>query len=187
MNHRPLLLAAALLIALSPSLFAQQPPPPDGKCGYDWHQQYEQLTRYVSGPGANANDAKTWLMKENPSLTGLRETWYVSRESQGSDTAPFNRLFNGSDSMDSPSTTEGGYPFQLSLDFPWTKAAQVNRTAPGIIDAGMKPITRYLRLSPFDHQTWLNTQTPAGYNRDIVYDGALGAPERYGYERFGNL
>jgi hypothetical protein len=182
---RPLLLLATALVLFATPLFAQQQP--DGICTFDWHPHYEQLTRYVSGTGASANDAKTWLMRENPSISGLRETWYVARSSQGSETGAFNRLFNGSDNMDSPFTTEGGYPFNLALDFPWTSAAKANRTPAGAADAGMKPITRYLRPSPFDHQTWLNSQTPAGYNRDVVYDGAFGGQERYGYERFGNL
>ena len=176
-------LAAIVIAAVSPALFAQAPP-----CNYDWHPQYELLTRYVSGPATSANDAKTWLFRaENPPVANLRETWYVARSDQGTETASFNRLFNGSDHMDSAMSAEGGYIPSLALDFPWTNTAKAGRTPAGSATSGLTPITRYVRNSPFDHQTWLTSQPPAGYTAYITYNGVGGAPERLGYQRFGNL
>jgi hypothetical protein len=176
-----------LTASLTPALLAQ-----DGVCNFDWHPYYEQLTRYTSGPGTSANDAKTWLLRtENATapLSSLKETWYVARSSQGTETAAFNRLFNSgnNDSMDSPSSSEGSYTLQLALDFPWLSAAKAGRTPAGTTTSGLTPISRYLKASPFDHQTWLTSQTPAGYSLDALYNGAFGGPERLGYERFGNL
>jgi hypothetical protein len=178
-------LAATVTATLSPALLAQ-----DGVCNFDWRPHYEQLTRYVSGPGTSASDAKTWLLRTESAtapLASLRETWYVARSSQGSETAPFNRLFSGADHMDSPFASEGSYSTQLALDFPWTSAAKAGRTPAGTMTSGLTPISRYLRASPFDHQTWLTSQAPAGYGLEATYNGADGVPERLGYERFGNL
>jgi hypothetical protein len=178
-------LATVLTTSLTPALLAQ-----DGICNFDWHPHYEQLTRYVSGPGTSANDAKTWLLRSESAtapLSSLKETWYVARSSQGTETAAFNRLLGGTDNMDSPFSSEGSYSLQLALDFPWTSAATSGRTPAGMATSGLTPISRYLRASPFDHQTWLTSQTPAGYSLDATYNGVGGSPERLGYQRFGNL
>ncbi|HEX2061807.1 MAG TPA: hypothetical protein VHK90_13795 [Thermoanaerobaculia bacterium] len=183
---RTLALLAIAVIALAPPALAQVS---DGVCNFNWMPHYEQLTRYVSGPGTSSSDAKTFVLRvESPPVAGLRETWYVARSAQGSETAAFHRLFGNNEHMDSAFTGETGYAFQRSLDFPWTSAAKAGRTPAGTTAHGMTPLARYVRSSPLDRQTWLNTQTPSGYTREVTYDGttALG-PERLGYQRFGNL
>lgn len=179
------LLATAFFLTLaSPALFAQ-----DGVCNFDWRPHYEQLTRYVSGPGTSSSDAKTFVLRvESPAIAGLRETWYVPRSAQGGETAAFHRLLGGTDHMDSAFTAEGTYVFQRSLDYAWTSAAKSGRTPAGTAAHGMMPLARYVRTTPLDRQTWLNTQTPSGYAREVTYDGTTSlGPERLGYQRFGNL
>lgn len=150
-----------------------------------WAIHFTEIARLGNHwmPNFGDGDSMTeplWLTGgANPGFgsAGFKETWYIPRTNIAS-TAPFYRLYSSTylDHLDSDSNAGGNtYTTEFTHGYPWSYQAP-----------GTKPISRYLKGSIFDHQTWLNSQVPTGYAIDEIFSSGNGVP-RYGFERFGNL
>ena len=157
---------------------------PDPLVSYTWSNDFVALTRLGNQhmPSYGNGDSMTEPFSLNGGTgqpfgsDGFRETWYVPRDNLAG-TGAFYRLLGGADHMDSDNPNEAsslGYGMEFQLAWPWTSQ-----------QPGTKAISRYLNQSVFEHRTWMNTQTPAGYNLSTRWDG-VSAPARFGYERYGN-
>lgn len=195
---RPKLFLCALLFAALPlrgqnCLDGFFPTPPvfqEDDWGFPWRDHFIALSRLGNhfmttfGDGDSmtesialdvaSNDAE-WLGSE-----GLRETWYVPRDS-ATGTGPLYRHYSPQlgDHLDAPTPSDGsfGYYTEFTLGNPWTTAV-----------TGTSPITRYLNGSIFDHRTWLPLpDSPPSYAHDATFSvAAAGANARYGFKRHGN-
>jgi hypothetical protein len=158
---------------------------PDGFCGYDWSQHFEQLSRLFDTSvdrGAVRDHVTTASVAQD--LAGGFETWYVAARPDLGDTRELFRLLSpGLDFKDS-ATAELGYSLDASLGQAWTDAGSAARTPSGTTASGMRPLRRYVGPAG-DRRTWLFDRPPAGYSLEVTFDG-FQAPRLLGYQRFGN-
>ncbi|MEM7480157.1 MAG: hypothetical protein AAF481_03190 [Acidobacteriota bacterium] len=157
--------------------------PPGNRTDIPWENHFIPLTRLGNHwmPNFGNGDSLTnpfWLDQGTAfpfGSEGFRETYYIARDATTPNTAPFYRVYSPTqvDHMDAPEPNPApslGY----ALEFTHGYAFSTNLP-------GTAPITRYINQSIFDHRTWMNSSTPAGYS-----PGASWKSWR-GYPRYGNL
>ncbi len=176
-------------LAVAGALLALALPGRAQTCDYDFHQDYEQLTRLTDefNPSRGDGDSKTELIAEGFSnATDQRhETWYVARNNCTGATGcclgsgELDRTYNSSllDYRDAPvANDQPGYTLDRVLGCPWTARTR----------QGLTPISRYLNSGINDYKTWLFGSAPTGYTTNATWWTTSPTP-RLGYQRFANL
>lgn len=176
-----------------------------------WQDHFVALTRIgnhwrgnMPNSDGDALSSPFWLDKGTKfpgGSPGLRETWYVMRDSVPGTNGPLYRLFNASllNYRDSPDPTEGTNPLYTQdgavggngiMGYPWTSTPANWQ--------GLSPIRRYFNSTINDDLTWFlsappNTLTfaplaaPAGTYVQTRTWWETGATPRLGFQRYGNL
>jgi hypothetical protein len=156
---------------------------------FAWQNHFVALTRLGNHwmPSFGDGDSKTVPFSEDQDTSppngsdGLRETWYVARDSPGTNSdRELYRYYSSSlqNYLDSPTSSQAGYVQDRLLGYPWRADL-----------GGMKPLRRYYNSSISDHRTWLfdsTPATPAGYSLNATW-WETGTTPRLGYQRFTNL
>lgn len=178
MMFRILFISATLFLLQLHEVMAQS-------CTYNFANDYEQMTRLSNESQATANGIDSVTVPVmSTHATDLFETWYVPRYTGScpTGTSSLLRVYKSA-SLDHADTPVLGDPTGYSLDTTLNAAGTLGCPWNSASRQGLVPIRRYLKTSPVDYLTLLDS-APTGFSLDETWSS--GTSTRLGYQRFGN-